>query len=286
MNRLTLAVSVVAIALGGTSLYLWQQLQVERQISERSLRRTLELESHLTLAATEPGEPIDPGRELLGVAKTSDPQSTATPQPSSTSPEEDVQEGTADPGQPRAAKLAGHRRWVYRVFPDLATALDLEDEKAEALTDLLAAQRLDAEENPPFVPEGELHWDANSKPDWVRKMEERQRARDKEIAGLLGEDKFRVWQDFVSSLAARRLLRELRPMLDGTADSLRDDQMTLLINSITEAQRRFVADSAANTWTPAEQFARRNERLREAVVPYLTQPQLRKFDQMLQRQLE
>jgi len=186
----------------------------------------------------------------------------------------------------RAVKLAEQRASVRRRLPDLAAALHLEEEEADKLVNLLADHALWAEENPPFVPEGELEWDVNNKPEWVRKSEAEQRRRDNEIAELLGEAKFRAWKEYADSGNARMLVRQFRPMLDGTSYSLREEQMPPLIKAIAEAQLRFGADSAYDASTGPERFAKYNERLREAAAPCLSTEQFVRFDQMLDEQLE
>lgn len=293
MNRTILLLSVTALALGGTSAYLWQQLRHEHALRQASVARTAELEERLRLMAV--GKP-----DVQSHFDTRAPTATTMPAPlaalAASQPKREASNGKDRPlershtasesPEVRAVKLAQARMSVRRRLPDLAAALHLEEEEADKLVDLLAEQQLKFE--PPFVPEGELEYDVNNKPEWVRKMEEEQRGRDKEIAELLGEEKFRAWQEYGASGDARRLVRELRPMLDGTSDSLREDQMPLLIKAIAEAQQRFGAESGngASTDTGLERFARYNERLREAAVPYLSTGQLARFDQMLDEQLE
>jgi len=171
-------------------------------------------------------------------------------------------------------------------MPDLAPALQLTDQEAELLINLLAQQAVNAEV--PFVGDGELQWDPSNKPEWVRKAEAAQLHREAEVATLLGETKYRAWQDYAASIEARRLVRQLRPMLDGTTESLRDDQMQSLVKAIAQAQQRFGED-VKNEAVPRdgmERFLEYHEYLRDAATPWLSRQQLARFNQMLDRQLD
>lgn len=293
MNRTILLLSVTALVLGGTSAYLWHQLRHEHELRQVSVARAAELEERLRLMAVE--KPDVPSH-----FDTAGPTANSMPAPLTASGASQPKWKTSsDKGRPiershaaselpevRAVKLAEQRLSVRRRLPDLAAALHLQEEEADKLVNLLAEHQLWAEENPPHVPEGELEWDVNNKPEWVRKMEGEQRRRDKEIAELLGEAKFRAWKDYGDSANARTLVRQLRAMLDGTSDSLREDQMPPLVKAVAEAQHRFGAESGNDASTGLERFAKYHERLREAAVPYLSTEQLARFDQMLDEPLE
>jgi hypothetical protein len=288
VNRGTLLLAIVAAALGCTSLYLWEQLSNERELRVRAEVHVVDSSARSSGASQSGSLPqVVQSQEK---ARTEVSRASRSLEPwSSTSTIPVIDKAERPPAtlaEQRDMALAQKKLEIRRWHPDLAAALQLRSDQADKLIDMLAGHELSAEENPPFVNEGELDWDDNSKPEWVRKVEAEQLRRDREIAQFLGDAKFRTWKEYAEGAEARRLVTQLRSMLDGTADPLRDDQRPLLTKAIVEAQRAHITDAKYQDTTAFSQFERYQQHLREAVTPYLSEMQLGQFGRLQEQQLE
>jgi hypothetical protein len=187
--------------------------------------------------------------------------------------------------QRQRVKLADERASMDRLFPEVAQVMHLSEQEADRFLDLLAYQSLMVEENPPLVPEGELEWSEDHKPAWVLKAEEEQRQRDAELKSLVGADKFKLWEDYKRTVPARMLIRQWRSTLDGSSDSLREDQIPLLISAISDAQAQVNADLASGAMNSSQHSQGYRRALHEAAAPYVTSSQLARLDKLVEKQL-
>jgi hypothetical protein len=192
---------------------------------------------------------------------------------------------------------------MFRMYPDLRAALRLQPDEAEQLMDLLARQQLQQMDlRPPFAA-AEGPPDEAAMRQWRQQAEQQQRERETQIAALLGAAKLQEWKDYQSSLGARMQVRELRTMLDGSVSPLREDQVQPLVNALASEQQRRNQDMQAEfpgrnarASEPAqrlsfmEQNLERTEqyhgRLHDAAAPYVSNDQLKRFDELLNQQVE
>ena len=152
-------------------------------------------------------------------------------------------------------------------------------------------------------------------------MQQRQRDNEAQIAGLLGDSGLQEWKDYQQTLGARMQVKQLRSIMENSTDPIRPDQVQPLVDAMAAEQKRVmeaqmrslgvnsVAPSrgnvaaitggsawAARSMTPAnqvemmerslEQTAQSNQRMHDAVAPYLSQRQLEQFDKYQNQQLE
>lgn len=314
MKQTVLLLGTATLALAGTSAYFWQEMREERSRNEVAQARVAELESQLQL----PRPMLEPPPAVAQLPAATPAPPKAPPPPASrveATPSTTI--GRMDPSEYfarerermlqdpeyRALRREQQKMGMMRMYSDLGTALNLPQEEVDKLLDLLAEQQLQSMANaPPFRP----GIDSNSQPspEWFRKMEESQRKKEADIKALLGDAKYQEWQDYQQSMGARMQVRNLRSMLEGSPEPLREDQYQPLVTAIADEQRRFGTETRSDAFrtrpaapmTHADQLAMmeqslertadHNQRMRDAAAPYLSTAQLERFDKMLSQQLE
>jgi hypothetical protein len=114
-----------------------------------------------------------------------------------------------------------------------------------------------------------------------------QRRHNEEMIQFLGDEKFRLWRNYVQSAEARRLARQLQARLIETEDRVSDAQLPSFVEAIVNRQEQFASDSAVlSSATGLERLTKYHDRLREAGQPYLSPRQRAEFDRMLNEQLD
>jgi hypothetical protein len=209
---------------------------------------------------------------------------------------DEVMRGASHTGQglsgARAESLARQREWAKRTFPEVASVLQLDGRTADRLMDLVARHALESLENAPRIPDGgSVEFDEYDKPQWVRDaealQEALQRRHNEEMIQFLGEEKFRLWRNYVQGAEARRLARQLQARLIETEDPVSDAQLPSFVEAIVNRQEQFASDSAVLSFaTGLERLTKHHDRLREAGQPYLSPRQRAEFDRMLNEQLD
>jgi hypothetical protein len=169
--------------------------------------------------------------------------------------------------------------------------LDLPDEQYERLLELQAEQQLRGSElmDPSSNADGPV--DPAAWQEQARKMQEIQQRNEKEMKALLGEQKYRQYQEYQQSAGARAEVTQLNMMLAEAGMPMREDQIRPLIRTIHESQMsspQFVtgALSAVAASTPAD-FQRRqldlmreqNKRIRDAAARVLNDEQVQILEQ-------
>lgn len=311
MKPVILLLGTSTLALAGTSAFFWQEVREERARNEAVQARVAELESRLQNLAHPMEPPPPPPMAQLPPAMPAPPM--APPPPASRTETESVPTfGRMDPGafmarerermqnpEYRALRREQQKMGMLRMYSDLGMALDLSDEDVDKVIGLLAEHQLDGA--PPYSP-GESPTDAQ-RAEWARQMQERQRKKEAGLRELLGDTKYQEWEDYERSMGARMQARNLRSILEGTSEPLREDQYKSLVTAIAaeqrndlEAQNDLFRNRPPGPLTQAEQMtlmeqslertAQQNERMRDAAAPYLSTAQLERYDKMLNQQLE
>jgi hypothetical protein len=182
--------------------------------------------------------------------------------------------------------------------PDLPELLQISEEQADQLLDLLAEQQV--REQAASTPTWPRHGDAAAMQAFVERTQERQRANEAELAALLGASKFQEWKEYEQSGMARILVQQLQQMLPDDA-RLRSDQLRPLVSAIAREQRQLFEDRAlslAPGQVPDEDWQKRvqerqlermaaaNQRILDASASILTPRQLERFGSLLQQQLD
>jgi len=201
MNRLLAILAIALVTYVAASSWLWRDLHAERDRVDALQARILELERMLAA-------PILEYRPVAPADSSSAPASAAVPV---REPEKGVEVASSKAGQKRFAPMdqfefearmlrnpeyreawRTHRRMeLASGHIDLAESLQISQEQADKLIDLLVNQELRYEANPMPNP-------ANEEEVRERQLRasESQRANDAELAALLGKQKLAQWKEY------------------------------------------------------------------------------------------
>lgn len=201
----------------------------------------------------------------------------------------------------REAVRVQHRSNMGRQYPGLGQELGLTVEQTEQLFDLLVDQQLRNNE------QAEVIWDTEGLDPATgqqrqQKMQQQwaeiQRKNEAELAAQLGPGKVQAWKEYQSTLVARHQAEQLRTTLAGRGVPLSEDASRAIVKAYAEAQKTEMQEYANMAKTnvaagkrgavamlghsapTAEMYERqienakkRNERVLEALSPFLTYEQ-------------
>jgi hypothetical protein len=241
MKPPVIGLAIAAAAFAGSSIYLWQQLQQERergaQVAETSRQlnaRIAELEKTRQQFMHVRGSNGSMVSGAFGVG----PAPVNTPETSSETRPTKVDGGWASP-PPRERPPAMDKmlRWQIRadhkrMYADVGTALGLSKEKAGQLIDLLTEQQLQQ-----FGSYAHSPWSTDPN-EARRKLEDSQRANQAAIEELLGPDKAQSLREFQQSLPARQEFEMLVNQLEGNDVTLTPEQSRKLLAAYLEERKR------------------------------------------------
>lgn len=217
----------------------------------------------------------------------------------------------------RAAMRSQQRMMMPARYPDLGEALGLQPEEVDKLMDLLTDQEMTGMENRPPIGENGPP-DPAATQEWSKQMQQRQRDNEAQLAGLLGDAGLQEWKEYQQTLGARMQVKQLRGIMEGSSDPIRADQVQPLVDAMAAEQQRMLqtqlrglnntvpgqqtialvagGSGAMHPATPTNQVAmmeksleqtvQNNQRMHDAVAPYLSSRQLEQFDKYQNQQLE
>lgn len=302
MHKQSTILAVAFVASIATSFWLWRLLGAERERADDLQARVVRFES--LRAASTPERPAGPA-----ISSTPLPAGTGDTKVAA-KPEHDEQRLMADDWTEyerrllqnpkyREAWRAKRRLELASGHGDLAAVLQISQESADQLMDLLVDRELRYLDKPHPNP-------ANEEELVVRKLEikEAELALDTELVALLGEAKLANWKEYQASLPTRHQVLQLRAALSTSAEPLREDQMEPLISVMYTEQKQLKAELADFTatlaWTDGmeeQSHLRRNERHAElaiaankrihaAAASILSKQQLARLDGMQKREFD
>ena len=274
MTKIALALAIVAIGEGAVTLHLVNQLHAEREMSQLLQARVTQLESKAPQAAQgatfiavptqstlspfttvkKDGAPPAPAQQAIaGVITSSDVSVVNRAMPMPPDQErmrEQVKQSMErqaallrDP-EYREAMLAQQKMGARQSNPNLARDLDLSPEQADRLFSTLAEQQLRAMEttNP-------MLWNEQPDPakmqELQRKMMDQQRANEMEVKRVLGEAKFREWQEYQSLSGVRWEADRVRTALANAGMPLEENLTKPLLKTLQEQQQKMMQQMAA-----------------------------------------
>lgn len=297
MKAPILGLAVATVAFGGSSIYLWQQLEQERARSAQVEKQSAELSGRLAelekaRAQFAERRVANAGNSIAGQIDNVHPSAAAPPAPA------------AEPAV--SAKSAGEPVWTVRrpehspafqkmmrsqirannkrVYADVGTKLGLDAETTSKLIDLLTDQQL---------PSFDAPRDVNDPADWQRLQEEKQRQGMAQIAELIGPEKTAALQEYQQSLPARMEVDMLARQLEGYDAALSADQRKRLIDVYVEERKRVPMPEGYDGMDP-ETYQKSvnnwqddyNRRTAEEAARILNSDQLTAFNEMQQWQKE
>ena len=274
MTKIALALAIVAIGEGAVTLHLVNQLHAEREMSQLLQARVTQLESKAPQAAQgatfiavptqstlspfttvkKDGAPPAPAQQAIaGVITSSDVSVVNRAMPMAPDQErmrEQVKQSMErqaallrDP-EYREAMLAQQKMGARQSNPNLARDLDLSPEQANRLFSTLAEQQLRAMETT-----SPMLWSEQPDPakmqELQRKMMDQQRANEMEVKRVLGEAKFREYQEYQSLSGVRWEAERVRTALANAGMPLEENLTKPLLKTLQEQQQKMMQQMAA-----------------------------------------
>jgi hypothetical protein len=334
MNRAIVILGAGTLAFGSASAYLYNDLRETRAETATLHARIVELQKTATMpapavATPPPGAPVNPfGPPMSGTSVTT-PAAAPPPQPAATFT---AVGGAMIAGSPPMAMMRMGSGWdlhnrmlenpeyrdamkrqqklmVPRMYPDLRTALQLDEQRADQLYEVLAEQQLNqmSASRPPFAPGSQP--DPNAVREWQAQQQQLLKDNETAIANVLGEDGLQQWKNYQNSLPARTQVRELRTTLESAGVPLQQDQAEQLVTIFAAEQKRSIAEmqaaysasrlagangsgqmSAADRTAYTVQILERQKQqqrsVRDAASSVLTSQQMRQLERMHASQIE
>jgi hypothetical protein len=254
MKAPVLGLAIAATAFAGSSLYLWQQLDLERERSAQVADTARQLNARIAQ--------LEQTRQQFMHVRASNGTTVSGAFGAGPAPAVPAARGAVDPTEPRSeagwvAEMPRQRpaavdkmmRWQIRAdhkrqYADIGTALGLGKDQARQLIDLLADQQL-------------AQFDTYANSGWSRdpaearrKLEDAQRANAAAVEELLGPEKAQALQEYQRSLPARQEFQLLVDQLEGNDVTLTPEQHRKLLAVYLEERQRVPMPSFDAGQTP------------------------------------
>lgn len=185
------------------------------------------------------------------------------------------------------------RSVMTQLYPDLAAELDLTDEEAAKLLDLVAEQQaeLSAESMAMMTGAG----DPASMQAAQRKLVEKQEAHERELTAMLG-GKYAKWEEYQVTAAARLQVTQLRTTLAAGGNPLSEAQEKSLVTAFATEQARTAREQREWMASPAaldspnimqeslKQALDGQRRMLDVAAPILDATQLAQFRRQVDQQ--
>ena len=299
MSRQTVIIALLpTLLLGFVCAYLYSELQRERELArtQNELRSDLQeriavldatrsqLEHELVRLRAASNGPAPNGVPRLGNAPDAIPAETT----SMTMPEVVGQPMGLSAAQrewmtsPIARDLMrSHQRdWIRRSNEDLFALLELSPEEAEALIALMADAQTPGIELGTTRP-----IDPATLENMRNKMDEQRRKTDEAIREMLGEEKYRKYQDYRNSETERIQIAELQRLFEATPTPLRAEQSAQLLAALIEERGTAAPWTRGPTMPTAEEVQRYQQwaqdyqlRVEERIASLLSPEQLERYN--------
>ena len=279
MTKIALVPAIVAIGEGAVTLHLVNQVREERQKTQTLQTRVTELErkaprapagatfvatptqppvSPFTVASKGSEHPSPPSQAIVGTFSASDVPVARSAMTVAAPDQERMREQfkqsmerqaalLRDP-EYREAMLAQQKMGVRQSNPNLMRDLGLTAEQADRLFSTLAEQQMRSMENTnPVI------WNEQPDPakmqELQRKMMDQQRANEAEVKRVLGEAKFREYQEYQSLAGVRWEADRVRTALANAGVPLEDNLAKPLLKTLQAEQQKMMEQmsSAAAT---------------------------------------
>jgi hypothetical protein len=281
MTKVALVLAIVAIGEGAVTLHLVNRLHEERESAQTLQARVTELERKVPQAAagatfiavpTQPtvspftvvkkdGAPSSQAPQAIAGVMTASDASVRTLAPVTAPDQQRMREQIKqsierqaallrDP-EYRDAMLAQQKVGLRQGSPNLARDLDLSPEQADRLFSTLAEQQLRSMETASPMMWGEQP-DPAQVQEYQRKAMEQQRASDTELKRVLGEAKYREYQEYQSLSGVRWEADRVRTALANAGVPLDENLTKPLLKTLQEQQQKMLQQMATFGAAPAQ----------------------------------
>lgn len=289
MKKLVWILSALLLVTVGVGTSLWLQHREHRS----------QIAALQAQASTSPAKPAS----LPAPASVADLQILPAPAASPLSPQriaQDAERRARSDAATRALNRPEDRdirraqiqlQMIPRMFPDVASELNLSPEEVNRLFELLATLQTEFSDTS-SIAFGNSDPDSGEVQEARRRLQAAPREKEERLAALLGS-KFPQWQEFEKAAPARRQVKELQAVLASGDHALGSAQARPLIAALAAERARLDQDdrdAMAARVDFAEIRKRRareeSRRLPEIASAYLTPAQLDRFQRMFVRQAE
>lgn len=201
-----------------------------------------------------------------------------------------------------------------RQYPGVIQELGLNAQQADEFFDLLADQQLRANEQmqPVWDMEGVDNNDPAAVQERHRKIQqqaqENQRKNESELAARFGQDKLQAWKEYQSSIGVRFVLEEMRNTLSASGMPLGDDVSKPMLKALAQANKAEAdeynsavsrgaapmarlatnagGDASNNMERHLESMKKRNQRMLDAISPYVSFEQRAAIEKQQEAQMK
>jgi hypothetical protein len=238
MKPTLLGLIVSAVAFAGSTVYFWQQLQIERERADQVASQSQALERRIAELEQMRGAPAAfdlPATESRvtgdhAVAKSAVPTPGQTQGAGAATDTQSVFQ--ARPQEPSPAMLKMMRGQLRsnnkRLYADLVAQLGLSEEDANKFYDLLTDQQA--------ANFGQVR---GLGPDEARaKLQQSRKQTQDAIVDLLGPDKLATYQEYQETMSVRAEVDQIARQLEGLEHSLSAEQHKKLVTAMIEEQKR------------------------------------------------
>jgi hypothetical protein len=291
MKNVLLAVCVVLAGAG--SVWLWKDLREQRTQGS-------ELAGRIAVLEGAPG--------AAGPAATSAPQESAEEAISTTpGPAGPQQNPQANPRQgdvaatmsamqtPQGQNMVNAlmRSMLAQTYPDMAEGMDMSQQEADALFELLARHQSEQTADSMSLVTAQ---EPAARIETQRRLSDLARKQQAELQAHLG-DRYGRWEDYRAMAAVRQVVNTIKASLAVTGNPLSDEQTEKLVVALAPEQKRLLNDEYARSISAAtiespnyvqESLSRTvdgQRRMVELARPHLTAEQFRLYSQQMEQQL-
>jgi hypothetical protein len=300
MRRASITLAALSAALALTSALLWRDRNAERERADAlesqlaAMRRPVEAQATPIQSAAAAGS----AASAPGASPTPTPITPEDDRPPPTSSNADTEARLLRDPKYREAKRAARRMELTQKFSDYQRlGLQLPPDQGRKLVDFWVDTEIEHEMNRMAAP-----LSAEEQADFARRHERRRAEEEARLRGVLGDEGYTKYQDFMASRPSRNQVTSLRTQLGPGSNAMRDDQYEPLVAVLHEERTRlerqileyvessnFGADPSLQGLTRAQEHVARltaesHGRMHDGAATILSPQQLAALDAMFERE--
>lgn len=185
------------------------------------------------------------------------------------------------------------RSMLAQTYPDMAEGMDMSQQEADALFELLARHQSEQTADSMSLVTAQ---EPAARIETQRRLSDLARKQQAELQAHLG-DRYGRWEDYRAMAAVRQVVNTIKASLAATGNPLSDEQTEKLVVALAPEQKRLLNDEYARSISAAtiespnyvqESLSRTvdgQRRMVELARPHLTAEQFRLYSQQMEQQL-
>ncbi len=291
MKKLATGLGVTLVIIGIAAVYLWRELDTQRQLNAAAVTRVTALESmHPAESVVASGVAGMQAAAVMPAPAAQAGQVSTAPAARGQSASRSANPLLAQAGQLRNSPEGREfqrvmmRQMLEQQYPDLAKTMNLSPENAGKLLDLLVKQRIDLAADRLSLQPGE---------EMARSLARKEQAYEAELSAMLGSS-YTKWQEYQRTAMERqqaeyaRVEREdMRNAISSGNAPLTDAQFQYLDSALAAEQKRIDQESRGmSLQQQLQRMPETNRRLAEVAAAHLNPQQLDRYKRYLEQQEE